>query len=794
MSQLIYPVQFILLIIALQVFSTTAHTQYQLSGVVLDTETNTPLPGASVKIDKAKKFATTDLDGNFSFELPPGEYKVEISFIGFKKIEQKVTLNQNIRLELKMEGEAITTKEAEITDVRADQNTESTKMGQLELKVEDIKKLPAFMGEVDILKAIQLLPGVKSSGEGNAGFYVRGGGPDQNLILLDNAVVYNAAHLFGFFSVFNSDAIKDATLIKGGMPANYGGRLSSVLDISMREGDMKKWHGDGGIGYVAARATFHGPIVKDKLSILVSARRTFVDLFLPLFANDSNGLKGNSYYFLDANAKLTWRVGKKDLITASGYFGRDQFSFRSPNSDLAIDIPWGNGIGSLQWHRYFNPKLKMTTAFTFTDYNFSTKAGSEDFGFELYSGIRDYTLKTEIDWKAWRTHELKFGATYTFHEFTPSTATARFDSTVIQPAAIQKLYAHDFAAYVLDEFNIGKVVKLNVGLRFNYFQHTGPFDRFVKNEFGQTVDTISYGSMDNIADYARLEPRISVRFRLGANSSIKAAYTINYQNMHLANFASISLPTDVWLPSTSLVKPQQAMQGNIGFFQNFLDNMLETSVEVYYKWMKGLVEYKDNSSFSSFINDNPDNILAFGEGRSFGAEFFIKKRLGKWTGWIGYTLSWTQRYNFNKDEINYDGDFFYPRYDRRHDLSLTLSWDINKRWNVSGVFVLSSGNYLAVPSSFYFIGTEIVPQYDDRDNFQMAPYHRLDFSVTYVLNKSDKWSSNLNLSVYNVYSRQNPFFIFFDIKSDTPNNTIQFVGKQVSLFPIIPALTWNFSF
>lgn len=774
---------------------THAQITYKVSGTMLDAEDSSPLPGATVKIDKLKVAATTDANGYYEFNVPPGNYKVEAILLGYKKQVQEVKVtNADISLSFTSEADIYTTGEVIVNDQFENKNSEGTQMGEIELKMEEVKKLPALFGEVDILKTLQLLPGIKSSGEGNAGFYVRGGGPDQNLILLDNATVYNAAHLFGFFSVFNSDAVKDATIIKGGMPANYGGRLSSVLDIEMKEGDMQKWHGSGGIGPVAARATFHGPIVKDKLSFLVSGRRTFIDLFLPLFAKINEGIKGNSYYFVDVNAKLSWHIGKNDVITASGYWGQDVFKFRSPTSDLKIDIPWGNGIGTVVWKHKYSSQLFQTTTFAFTDYFFSTGADNPDFAFKLFSGIRDYSLKTAFDWRPLPNHNFKFGADYTFHEFTPSTATARFDSTEINPPNAQKLYAHDLGIYAMDEFSIGKVVKINLGVRFNYFQQAGPFNRFVKDASGVTQDTIKYGVLDNIADYARVEPRFSIRFRTGEHNSIKAAFTLNYQNLHLANFATVSLPTDVWLPSTSIVKPQQAMQGNLGFFQNFLDNKFEASVEVYYKWMTNLVEYRDNTSFTNLVNDNPDNVLAFGSGRSFGAEFFIKKRVGKWTGWIGYTLAWTQRYGFDKDLVNYEGEFFYPRYDRRHDLAVTLSWDITPRLNVAAVFVYSTGNVIAVPARFYFVGTDIVPQYDDRDNYRQMDYHRLDLSMTYVLNKSKKWSSNLNVSVYNVYSRMNPFFIYFDIKSDNQAQTVSFTGKQVSLFPIIPSITWNFNF
>lgn len=771
-----------------------------ISGYVKDKETGETLIGANLRIKESGIGTVTNAYGFFSISTKPGKYTLVCTYLGYETFEVPIDLTKDLNFNVDLGSSAITTDEIIITDERTRENTESTQMGTVDLKVEDIKKIPAIFGEVDILKTIQLIPGVKSSGEGNSGFYVRGGGPDQNLIMLDNTIVYNASHLFGFFSVFNSDAIKNVELIKGGMPAQYGGRLSSVLDITMKDGNMKKFHGEGGIGLISTRLTFEGPIVKDKLSFIVSGRRTYADAFIPLFAPPE--ARGNSYYFYDINAKLNWQIGPKDKLTVSGYFGRDVFNFKSPSSDLQISIPWGNALATMRYTHQFGQKVFWSTTFGFSDYNFETSAGSTDFSFTLYSGIRDFNLKSQVDWIPNVNHTVKFGADYTFHTFTPSTASAQIgDSATVLPN-VQLFYSHDFALFAQDEFNIGSRVRINAGLRFTYYQHFGPFDRYLKDEFDVINDTISYGNFENIQDYARLEPRVSIRVKIAENISLKAAYTLNYQNMHLANLATVSLPTDIWLPSTSIIKPQEAHQWNLGYFHNFFNNKLETSVETYYKQMYNLVEYKDNTSFISIINDNPDNILTFGTGRSWGVEFFVRGgfdfKMGqipsKLSGWVGYTLSWTQRYGFNKDELSYDGEFFYPRYDRRHDLSLVLTWDIGKRWTVSAVFVYSSGNALAVPAAYYFVGNNLVPYFEDRDNYRMDPYHRLDLSATYVLHKGKKWEHSLNLSIYNVYSRFNPFFVYFDIKQDDQTGAVGFVGKQVSLFPVIPALTWNFKF
>jgi hypothetical protein len=795
-----FPRFLILFVVVVSPIISFAQNKATISGYLKDKDTYETLIGASVYFKETLVGTASNNFGFYSLTGDTGTYTLVISYAGYVTQEIPIHLTKNTPINIDLQYNTVEIKEHTVDDSRNNQNYESTKMGQIELKVEDIKKIPALLGEVDVLKTIQLLPGVKSSGEGNSGFYVRGGGPDQNLILLDNTVVYNASHLFGFFSIFNSDAIKNVTLIKGGMPANYGGRLSSVLDITMKEGNMKKIHGEGGIGIIASRFTLEGPIVKEKLSFLISARRTYADLFAPIFLPPA--ARGNGYYFYDVNAKMNWQIGKKDRLFLSGYFGQDVFHFKSANSDLQIDIPWGNAMAALRWNHQFGSKVFMNSTFSFTNYNFSTTANSSSFGISLSSGIRDFSLKSVVDWIPNPNHNIKFGADYTFHTFIPNSASARFgDSTQFNPQK-QELYSHDFSLFILDEFNLGKRVRINLGGRFNYYQQFGPFDRYVKNDLDVITDTIHYGVLDKVADYARFEPRFNIRVKLTKTISLKAAYTLNYQNMHLANLATVSLPTDVWLPSTSKIKPQEAHQVNLGYYQNLFDNRIEISVEGYYKHMFNVVEYKDNTSFSQLVSDNPDNVLTVGQGRSFGVEFFvrggvefkIKGHTQKMSGWIGYTLAWTQRFGFNKNELHYDGDFYYPRYDRRHDLSVVFSWEIGKRWIVSAVYVYSTGNALAVPSSFYLVGNNLVPYYQDRDNYRMQPYHRLDLGATYILHKGKKWEHSLNMSIYNVYSRQNPFFVYFDLKSDAATNSVQFTGKQISLFPIVPSITWNFKF
>lgn len=794
MSKIFQP----LLIIGFLLLNFNLFSQNQLSGTVKDQNTGEPLVGANIVIPKLKIGTVADIDGNFTLDVPEGTHVVNITYLGFENAEQIVKVKGPTKMTVSMKERVMTTGDIVVTGTKGNEVIENTKMGEVTITMEEAKKLPAFMGEVDVIKTIQLIPGVKTSGEGNTGFYVRGGGPDENLILLDNATVYNPAHLLGFFSVFNSSTIKDFTLIKGGADASYGGRLSSILDVRMKEGDYKKFHGDGGIGPVAARIMLEGPIVKDKLSFMVSARRTFIDLFIPVAAQFVPEAKGNSYYFIDVNAKLAWQVGKKDKITLSGYWGEDNFKFRNPKGSFGLSMPWSNATASLQWQHIFNDKLYLNTYATFTNYDFKIQGGGQTFNFGMGSGVQDYSVKTNLEYKINSKYKLQFGGDYTFHVFKPTYLDAVLDTedtTAFQlPRNSQNYYAHDYQMFATAEMKFFPWWTVSAGARMYYFQHTGSFERYNKDANGIITDTTKYGKLANIADYWNLAPRILMRFRITQDIAIKASFTQDYQNVHMASFATISLPTDVWVPSTSLIKPQQVTQYSLGYYQNFYNNMFELSVEGYYKQMNNLLEYKDNTNFFSTVNDNPDNLLAMGKGRAYGVEVFFKKKLGKITGWLGYTLSWTQRYGFDKNEVYYEGDFFYPRYDRRHDISVTLSYDITPRLNIAAIFVYGTGNVIAVPTHFYVAGNSVIPQYEDRDNYRQPAYHRLDLALTYVINKNDKWSSNINVSIYNVYSRKNPFFLYFDVETNQVDQTVQFQGKKVSLFPIIPSVTWNFKF
>ncbi|HMX38528.1 MAG TPA: TonB-dependent receptor, partial [Ferruginibacter sp.] len=515
------------------------------------------------------------------------------------------------------------------------------------------------LGEVDLLKTVQFLPGVRNAGEGSAGIYVRGGGPDQNLILLDDAPVYNTGHLFGFFSIFNADAIKNVSLIKGGMPAQYGGRLSSVLDVSMKEGNNQKWQVDAGLGVIASRLSIQGPLKKNKASFIISGRRTYIDALVKPFVKKSSQFYGSGYYFYDLNAKVNYIFSEKDRLYLSGYFGRDVFDFQNSKQSLRINIPWGNATGTLRWNHVFNQKLFGNTTLVYNDYNFTFNAAQNNIEFKLNSGIRDISLKQDFDLYPYTGHKLRFGGIYTFHKFTPSVVSGKQDSTVFRPNNAQVKYGHEAAVYVQDDWELNDKVKLNAGIRYSWFQQIGPYKKYTTDDNGNRIDSIVYGSGKGVRSYAGLEPRLTVRYALDDETSIKASVTRNMQYIHLVSNAGTTLPTDIWVPSTYKVRPQISWLYAAGLFKNFRDNMYETSVEVYYKDMRNQIEYKEGYIPSTI--DDTENSFVFGRGWSYGAEFFINKTKGRLTGWLGYTLSWTWR---KFPDLNF-GNKYPAKYDRR---------------------------------------------------------------------------------------------------------------------------------
>lgn len=772
-------------------------SRFTLNGYVKDSLTGESIIGATITIDGQSKGVTSNQYGFYSITLEPGIYSISVTHISYqtKNVELELINDQSFNFEIVPKTSSI--QEVVVyTNRRRDANVKNAEMGKIDLSVNRIKNIPAFLGEIDILKAIQLLPGVRNAGEGNAGFYVRGGGPDQNLIMLDEAVVYNTGHLFGFFSIFNSDAIKNTSLIKGGMPSQYGGRLSSVLDVAMKDGNINKFQMEGGIGLIASRLSLQGPIKKNKASFIVSARRTYVDILAKPFIKKSSDFYGSGYYFYDLNAKVNYKFSEKDRLYLSGYFGRDVFNFNNEKRSFKSNIPWGNATATLRWNHVFNKRLFANTTAVYNNYKFKFAAAHNNFELSLASGIRDANLKADFDYYPLPQHKLKFGGLYTYHKFVPNILSGGQDSVIFKPNNETEKYASEFALYLQDDWEMSDKIKINYGLRWSGFTQIGPYRKFVKDVNGNKLDSTVYKSFEPVKTYGGLEPRVTIRYALNDKTSIKAAVNRNYQFIHLVSNAGSTLPTDLWVPSTYRVRPQLSWQYTAGLFKNFKENMYETSVEVYYKNMQNQIEYREG--YTPSLKD-PEEEFVFGKGWSYGAEFFINKTRGKLNGWIGYTLSWTWR---KFAELN-NGEKFPARYDRRHDMSIVANYEASRKWKFGAVFVYGTGSATTLPERFYLINGVLTQEFSKLNQYRLAAYHRVDLAATYTptpkkkslsTGKAGKLQSYWVFSIYNVYSRLNPYFIYFDQTGSPYDGSLKVEARQVSLFPILPAVTWNFKF
>jgi len=760
-----------------------------LSGYVRDSTGNESIIGATILIKEKKITVQSNAYGFYSVSLPPGNYTVVVTHIGYATLLSSVDMNENKQMNFMLVPKVAETQEVIIRADKRINNVESAQMGRVDLSMNRIRSVPALAGEVDPLKVLQLLPGVRNAGEGNSGLYVRGGGPDQNLILLDDAVVYNPGHLFGFFSVFNSDALKNVSLIKGGMPANYGGRISSVVDISMKDGNNKTFQAEGGIGTISSRLSIQGPVVKEKASYMISARRTYIDVLTRPFIRKESAFYGSGYYFYDLNAKFNYRFSDRDRLYVSGYFGKDVFNFKNAERSFNARIPWGNSTATLRWNHVFNARLFANTSVVWNDYRFAFGGAQNNFEVNFNSAIRDLTAKIDFDANPGAGHQIKFGLIGTRHRFNPQTTSGRSGDQVFEPRAVNNKFANEWAAYILDDWDIHPKLKINYGIRYSLFEQTGPYTSFTRDQNGNILDSTIYGRNNRVKTYGGFEPRFTLRYTINDQSSLKAAVTRNQQFIHLVSNAGTTLPTDIWVPSTFRVKPQIGWQYAVGYYRNFKENTWETSVELYYKTMDNQIEYEEG--YTPGIGD-PEESFVFGKGWSYGAEFYVSKTRGKWTGWVGYSLSWTWR-KFN--DLN-EGQKYPGRYDRRHDLSVVVSYQESKKWKFAGVWVYGTGNAFTLPERFFLVEGVLTQQFSRINQYRLPAYHRMDFSATYTPNKKPdaKIKKEWVFSVYNAYSRQNPYFIYYDQQGSALDGSLKVEARQVSLFPIIPSVTLNFKF
>lgn len=741
-----------------------------ISGLIKDGSNGEDLIGASVYIKGKPIGTTTNVYGFYSLSLPKGEYELVYSFIGYQPLVKKVNLQSDLKINVELKTDSEVLAEVVITDKKEDERLRSTEVGVEQLDVKQVEQIPVVMGEKDIVKTVQLLPGIKSAGEGSSGFFVRGGSADQNLILLDEAPVYNAAHALGFFSVFNSDAIKNVKMYKGVAPVEYGGRLSSVMDIQMKDGNQKGLGVSGGLGLISSRLTVEAPIVKDKGAFIVSGRRTYADVLMKAVTDDYDNA---SLYFYDLNLKANYKLGEKDRIYLSGYFGRDEFGI-----DDRFTFQYGNSTGNIRWNHIFNNKLFSNTSLIYSNYNYKLTASS----ISLISQIEDLNLKTDFQYFASNTSKFRFGANVIKHNFIPGKVdyqdAARIDYE-------NERGALEYAAYLGHEIEATSRLSVNYGLRGSAFSVLGPGDHYTFDNKGEAIDTISYGNNEMIKTYFGLEPRLTASYSLNEFSSLKMGVGRNYQYLHLLSNSTGGTPMDVWYPSSKLIKPQVADQVSLGYYRNLKDNTYEFSAESYYKKMDNVIAYKEGADI--FLNPLVEGQLVYGEGQAYGLELLFKKKKGKLTGWVSYTLS---RSEHLFDDLN-RGKAFPSAQDRTHDISIVGIYKLNEKWAFSANWIYLSGNAVTLPSSKYIVDGQVLTYYDGRNNGRMPATHRMDIGATYTFPKKKKRESSLNFSIYNAYGRYNPYTISYESDVSTPLKTSII---QTSLFSVVPSITYNFKF
>ena len=743
---------------------------YNISGYIREATTGEELLYASVVVENTTQGISSNEYGYYAFSLPPGDYKLTFSYVGYhsQTISLTLTGDQSLNVDLV----ALSTQLEEIVvSIENEQNVvTNTEMSVLSLSTQEMKAIPVLFGEQDVLKTIQLLPGVSGSSEGSSGFFVRGGDGDQNLILLDEAPVYNPAHFLGFFSVFNADAIQNVKMYKGGIPAQYGGRASSVMDVRMKNGNMKQWQANGGLGLISSKLTVEGPLKTDKASIIISGRRTYADILAAPFLKDFDDF---GLYFYDLNAKANYILNDKNRLFASLYFGKDVLS----TGDFGLD--WGNETFTLRWNHVFTPKLFSNTALIYSRYNYGFAINNSGLNVALTGGIYDFTLKQEYRWYRNPDSEIRFGWQAIFHRFLPSNI--QFNEA--EQNSSQEQNALEGGLYIAHDLALSSAVKLNYGLRLSSFHNRGPYVYRQYDAIDNIIEETAYTDNDWFNRYFILEPRMAMTYLLDSSHSVKLSYNRNAQYLHLLSNSVSGSPTDIWLPSGPAIQPTLADQLALGYFAVLNDQAYQWSVEVYYKDLQNTVEYEDGAE--AFGNKDIESQIVFGSGRAYGVEFLFEKTQGDLTGWLSYTWSRSQRLF---DAIN-QGEWFSARQDRPHDLALVGMYQLSERVFLSTNWVYTTGDAVTFTTGKYFVERELVNIYSERNADRMPDYHRLDIGVRWLLRSKRMNQSELNFSLYNAYNRRNAYSIRFDT-----NTQGQSQATRLSLFGVVPSISWNFSF
>jgi hypothetical protein len=754
--------------------------RFTISGYIKDAENGEILVGATVFVKELKGGTAANQYGFYSVSLQPGEYTLVFSFVGYNSIEKKVSLSANQSINIEMAAASKNLEEVVVKGERADANVTKAEMGTVKLDIKTINKIPALMGEVDVVKVVQMLPGVQPTAEGTSGFSVRGGNNDQNLILLDEATVYNASHLMGFFSVFNNDAIRDVKLYKGDIPSNYGGRLASVLDVKMKDGNSKKFSGQGGVGLISSRLTLEGPIAKDKASFLVAGRRTYADLFFRM--SSDSGLRKSQMYFYDLNGKMNWEINQNNKIFLSAYGGRDKFGQKG-----LADAGFGNVTGTLRWNHLFTERLFSNTSLIASQYSYDLSMNSGSSTYVWKSNMVDYSLKIDFNYFLTPQNELKFGLGTTYHQLDPCQAYIEGERSTLG-LVFPKNYSLEHFAYITNQQQIGDNLTLKYGVRLSMFQNMGATTTYSYDQNYQIKDTFKYSRNEIYHTFpVECEPRLGVTYVLNSQSSVKASYTRTVQYMQQASTSNGGMPLDVWFSASANVKPQKADQFSVGYFRNFFDNQLETSVETFYKDMKDVVDFEDHAEL--LMNPYMEGEIRTGKAKAYGVEVLIRKNEGRLNGWVSYTYSRVKR---TISAIN-DGKEYSSPYDKPHNVNIILSYDFNKRVSVSANWIYSTGTPITFPTGSVYYNNTYNKIYSTRNGYRMRDYHRLDLSMT-LKNKNQensKWKGEWVFSVYNAYGRHNDWMLNFQEETNPKKIMVE---RTYLPFVFFPAVTYNFHF
>lgn len=763
---------------------------YSITGKVVDKENQKALQGVNIIINGTKKGTVTDENGNFLLKNVSGKIELIANHIGYEKSIQRLDVENDSNIDFELVESVFEIDEVEIKGEKEDENITEVESGIVELSTKDMERLPKFLGEADLIKTIKLTPGIQTTSEISSGLHVRGGGAGQNLIMLDDIPLYNPSHLLGIFSVFNSDVIDRVSLKKGGMPANFGGRASSVLQISLKDDIPEKTKVKGSIGLISSKITTEIPI-NNKGFLMVGARRTFLGLFQtaarPILKKSNKFISSTQYYFYDVNTKFSYKLTEKDLVIFNIFLGKDYYDLDRDDIDFSNTMEWGNRAASLRWNHIFNPNFSVDNVIGYTDYKFDLSSAFEDVNFILFTKIDDWFYKLNFNYLGFEKHKLKYGLQYTKHKLIPNKVQAT--ATDFDYGSYTEYYSHETSIYFNDEYNFSDKLSFLIGARLNSFLHTGPFEQYDFNPTNLETDTTKFDKYDIVDQYIDPEFRFSFNYITSPTSSVKGSFSSNIQYVHLASIGSVSLPTDIWLPSSDYIDPERVNQVTLGYFRNFKDNAFESSVEAYYKQMHNQLKFQ-TGFLSSFDNTTLEENLVFGKGTSYGLELYVKKNKGLYRGWISYTLSKT---TLAFPELA-DGEPFFAKYDQRHDLSIVVSRELSDTWSVSGVFVYTTGNALTLPVGRYMVQGNILNHYTEINSFRMPAYHRLDLSFTYTPIKDRKYNTEWGFGIYNVYNRSNPYYIFFKIEGDVEDYYLNVEAKQISLFPIMPYVAWSFSF